>query len=80
MPPRFLKIGDTLINLDYVRAVEWSADGRLNVHLSEERNVGLVLRFSGDEARAGWAALCDAKRLPLIDAAGDGDGRPPPAE
>ena len=64
---RFIRIGDTLINLDYVRAIEWAGDGRLNVHLSEERNVGLVMRFSGDEAKTAWAVLNDPTRLPVIN-------------
>lgn len=64
----FLRIGDSLINLNWVRAIEHSGDGRLNVYLSEDRATGLVLRFSGHEAREAWAALSAAGNLPVIDA------------
>jgi hypothetical protein len=64
----FIRVGDSLINLNWVRAIEHSGDGRLNVYLSEDRATGLVLRFSGHEAREAWAALCAAGSLPVIDA------------
>jgi len=55
--PQFVRIGDSLVNLEWVRAVEYAGDGRMNVYLSEDRATGLVLRFSGEEAREAWQAL-----------------------
>ena len=49
----------------------------MNVWLSEDRATGLVLRFSGEEAREAWAVLNNNKDVPLINAAPmdpDGDG------
>jgi hypothetical protein len=76
---QFIKIGDSIVNLRYVRAVEHADDGRLNVYLSGERNVGLVLRYSGEEARQAWKLLCDPAKVPLINDAGalpGSDGTP----
>jgi hypothetical protein len=65
---KFLKVGDNLINLEFVRAAEYAPDGRLQIFLSEERGAGLVLKFSGEEARAAWAALNDPSKVPIIHA------------
>ena len=63
---QFVRIGDSLVNLSWVRAVEYDGDGRMNVYLSEERNAGLVLRFSGDEARQAWDLLTTSGLIPII--------------
>ena len=68
MQSKFLKVGDSLINLEFVRAAEYAPDGRLQVFLCEERGAGLVLKFSGEEARAAWAALSDPAKVPVIHA------------
>ena len=68
MQSKFLKVGDSLINLDFVRAAEFAPDGRLQIFLSEDRGTGLVLKFSGEEARQAWAALNDPAKVPLIQA------------
>ena len=68
MQSKFLKVGDSLINLDFVRAAEFAPDGRLQIFLSEDRGMGLVLKFSGEEARQAWAALNDPSKVPLIQA------------
>jgi len=52
--PQFVRIGESLVNLEWVRAVEYAGDGRMNVYLSEDRATGLVLCFSGEEAREAW--------------------------
>lgn len=70
-PLPFIRIGDTLINLAWVRAIE-HADGRLNIFLSEDRAAGLVMRFSGREAQLAWAAVCGTGDVPVIDANHDG--------
>jgi len=67
--PQFIRIGESVINLEWVRAVEYAGDGRMNVWLSEDRATGLVLRYSGDEAREAWVVLNNNKDLPLINAA-----------
>jgi hypothetical protein len=75
--PQFIRIGESIINLDWVRAVEYADDGRMNVWLSEDRATGLVLRYSGEEAREAWAVLNNTKDVPVINAAPldtDGDG------
>ena len=76
--PQFIRIGESVINLEWVRAVEYAGDGRMNVWLSEDRATGLVLRFSGEEAREAWAVLNNNKDVPVINAAPlsntDGDG------
>jgi hypothetical protein len=41
----------------------------MNVWLSEDRATGLVLRYSGEEAREAWAVLNNTKDVPLINAA-----------
>ena len=74
MAQQFIKIGDSLVNLRWVRAVEYSGDGRLNVYLSEDRGSGLVLRYSGEEAREAWLAFSDPSRVPQINNRGS-DGR-----
>lgn len=61
--PQFIRIGESLINLEWVRAVEYAGDGRMNVWLSEDRSTGLVLRFSGDEAQEAWAALTGTRSV-----------------
>ena len=43
-------------------------NGRLQIFLSEDRGMGLVLKFSGEEARQAWAALNDPSKVPLIQA------------
>ena len=40
----------------------------MNVWLSEDRASGLVLRFSGEEAREAWAVLSNNKEIPVINA------------
>ena len=67
--PQFIRIGESIINLDWIRAVEYAGDGRMNVWLSEDRSTGLVLRFSGEEAREAWAVLNNNKDVPVINAA-----------
>ena len=66
MRSKFLKIGDSLVNLEFVRAAEYAPDGRLQIFLSEERGAGLVLKFSGEEARLAWAALCDPSKVSVM--------------
>ena len=44
----------------WVRAVEYAADGRMNVYLSGDRATGLVLRYSGEEARQAWEVLTNS--------------------
>ena len=72
---QFVRIGDSLVNLRWVRAVEYDGDGRMNVYLSEERPTGLVLRFSGEEARQAWELLTTSGLVPLIPPRVD-DGKP----
>ena len=72
---QFVRIGDSLVNLRWVRAVEYDGDGRMNVYLSEERNTGLVLRFSGEEARLAWDLLTSSGLVPVIPPPVD-DGKP----
>ena len=72
---QFIRIGESLINLDWVRAVEYAGDGRMNVWLSEDRSTGLVLRYSGEEAREAWDVLSANRDVPVINAAG-GTGNP----
>ena len=67
---QFIRIGESLINLDFVRAIEYAGDGRMNVWLSEDRGSGLVLRFSGEEAREAWDVLSANRDVPVINAAG----------
>ena len=74
--PQFIRIGDSLIALEWIRAVEYAGDGRLQIFLSEDRHGGLVMRYSGAEAEEAWATLCDPLRIALINA----DEPPPPAE
>ena len=64
---QFIRIGETLINLQWVRAVEHAGDGRLNVYISEDRASGLVMRFSGAEAAEAWALLCEPGRVNLLN-------------
>ena len=75
---QFIRIGESIINVDWIRAVEYAGDGRMNVWLSEDRTTGLVLRYSGEEAREAWAVLNNNKDVPVINAAPlsdrDGDG------
>lgn len=66
---QFIRIGESIINLEWVRAIEYASDGRMNVWLSEDRATGLVLRYSGDEAREAWAVLNGNKDVPVISAA-----------
>ena len=51
----------------------------MNVWLSEDRTSGLVLRYSGEEAREAWMVLCNNKDVPVINALplapGNGDGQ-----
>ena len=61
----FVRIGESLINLQWVRAVEY-ADGRMNVYLSDDRATGLVLRYSGEEARAAWELLAKSGAVPVL--------------
>ena len=75
---QFIRIGESIINVNWIRAVEYAGDGRMNVWLSEDRATGLVLRYSGEEAREAWAVLNNNKDVPVINAAplsdADGDG------
>ena len=73
---QFIRIGESIINVDWIRAVEYAGDGRMNVWLSEDRATGLVLRYSGEEAREAWAVLNNNKDVPVINAAplSDTDG------
>ena len=71
---QFVRIGDSLVNLSWVRAVEYDGEGRMNVYLSEERNAGLVLRFSGEEARQAWELLTTSGMVPVIPPRAD-DGK-----
>ena len=64
---QFIRIGESVINLDWVRAVEYAGDGRMNVWLSEDRATGLVLRYSGEEARDAWAVLTNSKDVPVLN-------------
>jgi hypothetical protein len=49
----------------------------MNVWLSEDRATGLVLRFSGEEAREAWVALTNSRDVPIINAMPpDSDGSP----
>ncbi len=66
---QFIRIGESLINLDWVRAVEYAGDGRMNVWLSEDRSTGLVLRYSGEEAREAWDVLSANREVRVINAA-----------
>ena len=72
---QFIRIGESLINLDWVRAVEYAGDGRMNVWLSEDRSTGLVLRYSGTEASEAWAVLNNNKDLPVLNPAPLDPGR-----
>ena len=67
----FVRIGESLINLRWVRAVEY-ADGRMNVYLSEDRATGLVLRYSGEDARAAWELLTQSGAVPVLPPPQDG--------
>ena len=78
MRSKFLKIGDSLVNLEFVRAAEYAPDGRLQIFLSEERGAGLVLKFSGEEARLAWAALSDPTKVPVIEVELPSPGIGPP--
>ena len=69
---QFIRIGESLINLRWVRAVEYAGDGRMNVYLSEDRATGLVLRYSGEEARQAWETLVSSGQLPLVNPPSDG--------
>jgi hypothetical protein len=40
----------------------------MNVWLSDDRAAGLVLRFSGEEAREAWAVLSNNREIPVINA------------
>ena len=64
---QFVRIGESIINLDWIRAVEYAGDGRMNVWLSEDRATGLVLRFSGDEAQEAWTVLTASKSVALLN-------------
>ena len=66
---QFIRIGESIINVDWIRAVEYAGDGRMNVWLSEDRSTGLVLRYSGEEAREAWAVLNNNRDVPVINAA-----------
>jgi hypothetical protein len=66
--PQFIRIGESIINLEWIRAVEYAGDGRMNVWLSDDRAAGLVLRFSGEEAREAWAVLSNNREIPVINA------------
>jgi hypothetical protein len=57
-----------VINLDWVRAIEYAGDGRMNVWLSEDRATGLVLRYSGEEAREAWDVLTKSGSIPVLNA------------
>ena len=39
----------------------------MNVWLSEDRSTGLVLRYSGEEAREAWAMLNNGRDVPVIN-------------
>jgi hypothetical protein len=65
---QFIRIGESLVNLELVRAIEYAGDGRMNVWLSEDRATGLVLRYSGEEAREAWDALTKHGAIPVINA------------
>ena len=67
--PQFVRIGESIINLDWIRAVEYAGDGRMNVWLSEDSATGLVLRYSGAEASEAWAVLNHSKDVPVINPA-----------
>lgn len=71
---QFVRIGESLVNLDWVRAVEYAGDGRMNVWLSEDRATGLVLRFSGDEASEAWTVLTASKSVALLNPPKTGNG------
>ena len=66
--PQFIRMGESIINLEWIRAVEYAGDGRMNVWLAEDRATGLVLRYSGEEAREAWAVLCNNKDVTVINA------------
>ena len=66
---QFIRIGESIVNLEWVRAVEYAGDGRMNVWLSEDRATGLVLRFSGEEASEAWAVLTNSRDVPVLNAA-----------
>jgi len=66
--PQFIRIGESLINLEWVRAIEYAGDGRMNVWLAEDRASGLVLRYSGEEAREAWAVLTNNKDIQVLNA------------
>jgi hypothetical protein len=65
---QFIRIGESVINLDWVRAIEYAGDGRMNVWLSEDRATGLVLRYSGEEAREAWDVLTKSGSIPVLNA------------
>ena len=69
---QFVRIGDSLVNLRWVRAIEYDGDGRMNVFLSEERATGLVLRYSGEESRMAWELLTRSGMIPVIPPTDDG--------
>jgi len=69
---QFIRIGESVVNLDWVRAVEYASDGRMNVYLSEDRATGLVLRYSGEEARIAWEILMGSGQVPLLTPSADG--------
>jgi hypothetical protein len=75
---QFVRIGESVVNLDWVRAVEYASDGRMNVYLSEDRATGLVLRYSGEEARLAWETLVLSGQVPLINPPADGQLRSEP--
>ena len=64
----FIRVGESLINLEWVRAIEYAGDGRMNVWLSDDRATGLVLRYSGEEAREAWEVLTKEGTVPVINA------------
>jgi hypothetical protein len=72
---QFIRIGESLVNLEWVRAVEYADDGRMNIYLSEDRATGLVLRYSGEEARQAWDALMASGIVPVIHPPSDGQVR-----
>ena len=47
----FIRIGDSLVNLRWVRAVEYAADGRMNVYLSEPLTPALSPEYRGEGVR-----------------------------
>ena len=69
---QFVRIGESIVNLYWVRAVEYAPDGRMNVYLSEDRATGLVLRYSGEEARLAWETFVASGLVPLINPPSDG--------